>query len=397
MKRAILIVGCLIGLLSIGYAQEEGNEPLEMEVDEEFNQVYDAYQGPAPTAASEVPNKVNQSSSGSVIQQQSVKVEVPQSMNSSNAVIQPTQNIEASPLGESQADRLRRDRQNMEIETERRIVERLEATRMEEERKRAEKASQLFQKEEAAPPPVVVQPAPMMAPPAEPPPAVVKEDIREMVEEIRAEENLEKKEKKSYLHAIVGLSEYENVRNIRGNYSVGIGFGSEVRERVIAEAAFVYSSYDIERTDFAWPLYYYPTYNRTGVFQELNQYNVEGALKYQILQGTVRPYVGGALAYVHRKYERIKYPQRSYGYGQYFNPAQVAEVKSSHAFDFGALAGVDIMMTEGFSLGVDLRYFMNFYNRIQAQRPVSIVNPPKGSLIEEQNRYSFTVSGQFLF
>src|SRR5690606_2509930 len=50
---------------------------------------------------------------------------------------QPTTVIQANPLTESRADKLRRQRQNLELETELKIVEQLESSRMEDEKQRA--------------------------------------------------------------------------------------------------------------------------------------------------------------------------------------------------------------------------------------------------------------------
>lgn len=402
---ATLLFGVNFLVMPLGYAQES----MDLQVDEEFNRVYDKYQTTSPnganivaTPAAELPRSA----------------EVPQSYGS-----QPPVNVTGTPLNESRADQLRRSRQNMEVQTEQKIVEQLESARMDAEKQRADEAAKLFNKKEEAKPVVVPPPAPVA--PAEPvrvvietpppaPPAkseevqTVRDEIRDISNELKAHVEAEDTPPPiNYIHAIIGLSEYENIKNVRGNYSVGIGFGTEVRERVIAEGSFIYSSYDIERVDREWPQIYRPDYHLTGVFQELNQYNFQGAIKYQILDGRIRPNVGALASYVYRKYGNIKYPNSYYRlgynpYGSYYYPNaysnfEYGEIKSSHAIDLGLLLGVDVTMTDGFAIGVDVRYMTNLYNRLETAQPVSITRGPQGSIIEDKSYYQFGLSGQFTF
>ncbi len=60
-------------------------------------------------------------------------------LNNQRLQEQPTTVVEASPLMESNAERMRKQRQGLEVNTEQRIVEKLEEARMEDERARAER------------------------------------------------------------------------------------------------------------------------------------------------------------------------------------------------------------------------------------------------------------------
>lgn len=90
---------------------------------------------------------------------------------------QPTTYVQAQPVSESRAEAMRKAREHAEVQTEQKIVEKLEQSRLDDERDRADR---LFgnrfespeQKPAPAPAPVVVAPAPV----AVVAPAPVKED-----------------------------------------------------------------------------------------------------------------------------------------------------------------------------------------------------------------------------
>src|SRR6185312_2601845 len=78
-----------------------------------------------------------------------------------SAVVQPTTVIEASPLTESGAEKLRKARQEAELYTEQNIVQKLEQSRLEDEKKRADvlfgdKFNQLNNQQNAQAAPAVV-------------------------------------------------------------------------------------------------------------------------------------------------------------------------------------------------------------------------------------------------
>lgn len=400
MKSLLFAVSVLLGGMQL-LAQNE----FESQVDEEFNQVYQN-STPSSSSNSTLKNGANQN----------IKVETTQNVNISDV-----------PLNESRADRLRRSRQQMEVETEQKIVERLESARMDDEKKRADVAQSLFQSQpqNQATTNVVtptqtqnqsvqqieqgkVQPIVVEIKSSKDEEKIrdeekvltvneVKEEIKEIVSEFKEEKEVKKPE--TYFKAFVGLSEYDGVKNVQGNYSVGVGFGTEVRERVIFEGAFIFTNYEIERTDRMYynPYNYYSYYSYPvqGVFQDLNQYNFQGALKYQFLDGTIHPSAGVALAYVYRKYDDVKYPSSFI----YQNPiyGTYTDVKSSHAIDFGVVGGIDVMFSEGFSLNFDVRYMTNLYTRTYTNTATSFVMPPKANLIEERSYYQIGIGGLFNF
>lgn len=299
---------------------------------------------------------------------------------------QPTNVIEDSPLTMSSAERRRRDRQAMELQTEQKIVEKLEEARMEDERARSER---LFNKgfgsgdqQPVAPQAVQVIPAPApvieVAPaPKEEPKVNVKEEIRAALEDMKPKET--PKQTSYYVQGLVGIGEYPDAINVRGNVATGFSFGLVTPERLVAEGTFQYSEYDIEDMQAGYSYGLPP-------FKTLNQYNFSAAIKYQILGGKLRPVVGAIAGYTYRTYEEQ----------QYYYVSNVKSV-STNAFDVGALVGLDVQLTDSFALGFDLRWMKNIAYRENSDYQASFVYPRAGKAVEELNYYLGSLTGKFTF
>lgn len=326
----------------------------------------------------------------------------------SNTTVQkaPVTVIEAAPLMESRSEKIRRLRQEEELKTEAKLVEKLEMSRMDDERRRVEaifgngekvnvnvnSPSQLTFQQSAveqnainnkgdvqqtavieqksqetqavvvdSPKAVVAQPAvqaeTVKAPPvviAEPvvtaPAVVVIEDKAHVshvnVVEVKAEEKVSK----SYLTGLVGLGQYEDVQNVRGDYAFGLALGKKINDRTMVEGLFQYARYQVEQFD-SGPYGFDPIYPR---ITEMNQYGFGAALKYQIIGGSFRPYVGGMAQYSYRTFTDIQF-------GFPNNDA------SSHAVDLGLLLGAEFEVSSEFAVGLDFKYLMNVYNRASNQ------------------------------
>lgn len=326
----------------------------------------------------------------------------------SNTSVQkaPVTVIEAAPLMESRSEKIRRLRQEEELKTEAKLVEKLEMSRMDDERRRVEaifgngekvnvnvnSPSQLTFQQSAveqnainnkgdvqqtavieqksqetqavvvdSPKAVVAQPAvqaeTVKAPPvviAEPvvtaPAVVVIEDKAHVshvnVVEVKAEEKVSK----SYLTGLVGLGQYEDVQNVRGDYAFGLALGKKINDRTMVEGLFQYARYQVEQFD-SGPYGFDPIYPR---ITEMNQYGFGAALKYQIIGGSFRPYVGGMAQYSYRTFTDIQF-------GFPNNDA------SSHAVDLGLLLGAEFEVSSEFAVGLDFKYLMNVYNRASNQ------------------------------
>jgi hypothetical protein len=119
--------------------------------------------------------------------------------------------------------------------------------------------------------------------------------------------------------------------------SGGFSVGMVTPERVVAEGTFLYGTYELE--DLFRPSTYYPGFPR---IVDMRQYNLEAALKYQLLPGKIRPVVGGVVGYTRRGYNEAG-----------------SEFRTSDAVDGGLTAGLDLQLTHALAIGFDFRYMMN--------------------------------------
>lgn len=315
---------------------------------------------------------------------------------------QPTTYVEASPLATSRADELRKARQGAEIQTEQKIVEKLEESRLNDERRRA---NRLFgdrwdnMNEQPAPPvqpapqPQVVQVVPVQA---EAEAKVVEEDDSdekleaakaEILSEIRSQRTLQdevkeeiKESPKYYIGGALGVAEYNDVSNMQGNGAAGFSVGTLMPNGVVVEGSFMYSNYYI---DEFWKINY---------FKELDQYNFNMAVKYSPLQGMFRPLVGATAGYTYRSYtDRTQ--------DTYFNNVPNDEEVSTNAVDIGLLVGVDLAVSDNFIVGTEYRYSRNIVNRSESDfiNRADLRRPEYTTPIEELDYYMLTVNGKFTF
>lgn len=336
---------------------------------------------------------------------------------------QPVTVVEGSLLKESKADQLRKARTDMETDTEQKIVEKLEEARMRDEQERANKlfgGAALAPSSSSSAAAVVVAPAapaPVMAQPVAPPTAAqtevvgasagaaavssgttsaaaaeakleikedkkpevdVKSEIKAALDEREAAKKVEKQQ--LYISGLAGMGEYPDVVNMRGTGAAGFAIGVVNKNRVVVEGSFLYSSYDIE--DLSAGSGAFP------VFKELTQYNTAAAVKFQILPGALRPFVGALVSYTYRTYSDAQ--------GYYSSPTADA---STQAIDVGATAGLDMMVSDNFSIGADFKYITNVTNRSDSRYQDSMVNPSMsyGTPVEELQYYTLSLTGKFLF
>lgn len=309
---------------------------------------------------------------------------------------QPTTVIEASPLSDSRAEQIRKNRQEEELRTESRIVEKLEQSRIEDEKRRA---SVLFgdkfdslqnngQQHVPVQTPVVpatqpVQPI-IIHQPVENDEASTRDLVRDEVRAALDEESsaVEAPLETKYFGGVVGISEYPDTPNIKSNYTLGATFGSKY-DALMLEGSFFVSNFDLQMVNN----YYYRYEN-----YEINQFTGALAVKYQLFQGIVRPVVGGTMAYSYRNFTYV-----DYGLNE--------DTGNSHAVDFGAIAGVDLEFTSKMSLGLEFRYMFNLLSRVNANNPNGGVNygyannntTYSGPALEKLQYYLIAVTGRVNF
>ncbi|UYL08488.1 hypothetical protein B9G69_015700 [Bdellovibrio sp. SKB1291214] len=324
---------------------------------------------------------------------------------------QPTTVIEASPLAESRAESIRKSRQDAEVQTEQKIVEKLEQSRMEDEKRRADvlfgdKFNSLNQQQQVPVQQPIVAPAPVVVAPVAPAPVIVEKQVQddsatrelirqEMAASLEKNKPVEPPARNKYVAGLLGMGDYPDVSNVKGNYALGVAFGNKV-DGFIIEGSFLYSNYTVQNryyNNYNYGYAYNNNYNNGNV--DVNQYTGALAAKIQFFDGIVKPVIGGIAAYSYRKYDL----KNSYFYNSNSDDA------NSHAVDLGALVGADLEFSPKYSIGLDFRYMWNLSSRINYgsnnnnynynnsyYNELSNTNP-----IEKLQYYVMTVSGRMNF
>jgi hypothetical protein len=378
-------------LSSMGFTAQAQTGNLNQDVDQELDQLYSAQgQGAA--------QKAQPTSSASTVQNTPIYIVSPSqaglAQTQNNVQKQPTTFVQASPLSESRADQMRKARQETELQTETKIVEKLEQSRIEDEKRRAQvlfgdrleqAQQQQVQQPVAQPIPVVVAPAPQNVPVevvSEP-----KENTRDIIrEELQAALKAEEEApvtatEQKYFAASVGIAEVQSASNIRGNYSLAAAFGTMFDNTYAVEGSFQYSNFTmnpvvrglISTGGFS---YYAPD-------MDVNAYSGAIALKYFLFDGMVKPVLGGL----------VQYTYRTYAYNSSVNDV---DSTNSHAVDLGAIAGADIQFNKKFSVGVEYKHLFNISSR-RGDSAVVDNQPYYGTALEKLNSYVMSVSAKVLF
>ncbi len=373
MKKFILLV--YMSLPFYGYSQGT----VDQDVDQELNQLYsNAGEGnPQPAKV-----RLGGSSTVSV----NTQVQVPQVQK------QPLTVVEASPLSESRAEQMRKMRQETELQTETKIVEKLEQSRMEDEKRRAnalfgDKFNSNLQDSSAAVVAAPVQQVPVQV--VEAPKETTRDIIREELnaalktEEETAATPVEQK----YFSVLLGIAEVPEASNVRGNYALGATFGTRFDSSYAVEGTFLSSNYTMN------PVYFS---GFVAPNMEVNAYSMAIAVKYMFFSGMVKPIIGGLAQYTYRTYAWNNnmygggYPY--YGYSGYNNNE---DRTNSHAIDLGLIAGADIDFSPKFSVGIDYRYLFNISSR--RNNNAFVYQPFYGKALESMNSYVMSLSAKVNF
>lgn len=410
MKKYFYILAALSIVPSLSLAQSTN---FDAEVDQELDELYankqaaSANVAPAPTGGA-VMGTAAQGSQPIYILNQATPTS---NANAQAAQVQkqPVALIQSTPLVESKAEMMRKSRQDAEVNTEQKIVEKLEESRLDDEKRRADvlfgnKFEQLqgsstqiqaensnvsvTTQQQVPQTPVVVQAAPVLAP-LEP-----KEDLRDVVrEELQSVMKLEAPVEQKYFSAILGIGDYPDVKNVRGNYAVGAAFGTKY-DALIVEGSFMLSNYSVEKVDL-YTNSFYPT------MVDTDQYQGAISAKYQLISGMVRPVVGGLVSYSYRKYtwsNNIGYNPYMYNnYNVYNTYNNYGTSSESHAIDLGVTAGVDLELSKKFALGVEYRYMFNLSSRIDNQSLMSGPQYGFGTPLEKLNYNTLALSAKVNF
>jgi Outer membrane protein beta-barrel domain len=341
---------------------------------------------------------------------------------------QPTTVIVDAPAKASASDSIRKQRAETEAGTEDSIVQALEKARLEDEMRRREKFNAAL-----APAPAAIavqqqQQQVVVAAPAAPAAAAVvaqqqqqqavvvtpAEAVEEVVvvpqkpqkrkkvvvEEESNETNIDvkneirlalserdsKKEAKTsyYVSGLVGMGVYPEVDYVQSALATGFTVGMVTSSNMVIEGAFAYGNYTLgDNSYFGGPTI------------DMSQYDFSVAAKYQILPGKIRPAVGVIAAYAHRSYESdMSYGCYSCGY-QYANNDNI----TSDSLNAGLTAGLDIALTDNFSLGADFRYLWSIASRGTDENSFNASNGNsfRPQTIDDMAYYMTSVAAKFTF
>lgn len=322
------------------------------------------------------------------------------------AVQQPTTVVEAAPVSDSRADLMRRARQNEEVKTEQKIVEKLEESRLREEQQRAERLFGDRLDTPAAAAPVVTPapapaPTPTPAPVVEPAPVVAPAPTQVTIEKVEIvqptpikeeivepapapatskleldEEPSEPSENRFFVGGILGSPNY-NASNVKSNFGLGVSVGTLLPTNWAIEGSFLYSNHSVD-TYWQYPLY-----------RDLDQYDLGIAAKYYILSGRLKPYVGGSATYIYRKY------QDRTMFGDYWNTNPTATEEDTHSVNAGLTAGVDFAVSESILLGAGVDYNFNLMSNQDFHSQYAI--PTGVKALEEIDYTVIKVNAKMLF
>ena len=270
---------------------------------------------------------------------------------------QPVTNVEATPLTDSRASQLRRARQDAEVQTEQKIVEKLEQSRLQDEKDRAQRLfgnklenNNLQNQQPLAPANQTVQVIPQEPQKQEPSLDEVKEEIISSMRAELAPVEEEKPESQTYISGTIGIAEYQDAINVESNEAMGLSIGTRLDDKFIVEGSFIYSNHYVDQVNYR--------YSSSFVYDDLDQYNFIAAAKYAPRFGRFSPHVGALVSYTHRKYAEVNMNNRYSRQTSY-----VSEESETDAFDWGISMGVDVHLSDNFIIGAEYRYITNLTSK----------------------------------
>lgn len=373
---------------------------------------------------------------------------------------QPTTVISSTPLAESKAEQIRRARQDAELATEQRIVEKLEAARMEDEKRRAEilfgtklNATAAENQNNTT----VVPAAPVVAAPVAPAAPVVDQNaaaaqaaeaianekktqpviiekviINQTVEDKKSADSAVDAEAKDAKVTEAAAAPKEDTRQILREelnnalrtqeeallieepkslkYVAGIlGVGA------VPDASNVDGNYAlgvslgnkinniIIEGSFVYSNYtikdpYMTQYNNTYSYSNYNSslYDVDVNQYAGSLAAKVQLF-DGIVKPVFGGFVSYSYRDYTWTNNPYSSYYNTSASANSHAIDVGAIAGVDFDFNSKFSLGLDFRYMWNLASRINIDNGGYSYNSNNDADLEKQQYYIMSIMGRVNF
>jgi len=306
----------------------------------------------------------------------------------------------------SQADSMRNARKSAEVSTEQRIVEKLEASRLEDERRRAdtlfgdrfealenkksEKKKSKHHEDDYGYDDEIIEKK-----------VIVKTVVKEVEPETQKPEPVHyapvhhhavaihdpysDSKGQTYMGVTLGGMSYD-ASNVESKYAAGILIGKDLNNKFSVEGSFLYSNHFVD------------TFWKTAVYSEVSQYDFGFNTKYSIFTGKLRPYVGVGATYTYRNYQdRV---MSTSGQSLYYNQgySQYTGEANTHAVDGNLMAGIDVEISKGFLLGAEYKHSMNvFVNNNEPVFAQKWAQPQFGTPLEEIDRSQVTVNAKYLF
>ena len=263
---------------------------------------------------------------------------------------QPIVRVIGTPTSTNYAVELKKSRHEAEIQTEQKIVEKLESSRLRDEQERLRK---LFGAKPAKKLVVSTNKHETVA--------IVEDDGKRIDQSEVYTEIVSPKEDKSeedvYIGLHVGQSSNltKSLDNINSYGSFGLSFGASDDSGLVLESAFMYSKH--EMYDISSVYYNNDESNLTDVHQMAGFLS----LKYTPFSGRFKPYIGVAISYNYWIYsDKVESNNACSGFN--FNQYCDNQVKAD-SVDLGANVGVDLRLNHRISIGFNiLANILNLYN-----------------------------------
>ncbi|MBY0386384.1 porin family protein, partial [bacterium] len=295
----------------------------------------------------------------------------------------------------SYATDIKNTRKNLEYKTDEKVIEKLEWSRIEDEKDRADRlfGNRLDKKyegdykkeEEYQKPPVVVveKPVAYEAPKTEVPYAD-KGEVKTYTSDSLFDQA-------AYIAPMVGTIN-TSASNMSADMAVGLAFGTRFATNFSVEGSFLYSDLTLDGN-----VNELIDGKQYASFKSGEQYSFGGGVSYHFTQwGILVPKISGLLAYTYREFNQTRDGNAS---------------GSSTAVDAGVGLGADLMVSKNFSIGAELRLMNNMsYSRDNSELDNSVRSSRYSntnsrsratggvvSPLEEASYQMFLINGKFNF
>ena len=253
---------------------------------------------------------------------------------------QPVVRVMGTPVSMTYAAELKKSREEAELHTEQKIVEKLESSRLRDEQERLNRLFSTRRSQPSTPKVIVASPAN----------TALHGSISSPVSEELTE--------KVYAGFQAGQSSnFTNVKNLTSYGSFGASMGVISRAGLILESSFFYSQHQLDISDK-----YSNNWDNYDFEDTANVYQLSGllALKYTPFSSRFKPYVGAFVSYSYWMYDVSDY---RCNYSVYSTTNNCQKQTKADAVDVGPIVGMDMLLSHKVSIGFNILInARNLYN-----------------------------------